>query len=371
MLESRTEGNDANQRNPLVQRRTGLLGRRAIARARSDQAPGQKRTFKMLMPIVNQVADGRTDAPAITKPRRCWGSDQLLQDRQRRPIARRQHDRTRRFGSIPTAQTIKTRMSSHQARVFRTTREVAVAEPPRGRDVSIWVWTRSSNSAKPLDRSSHGHDGPLSRRAGSRRSGTAIRRRSHANGAVARSATRPKSPSAVCDLPTCAAERQLSTPVDQRYTSANSMLQTDDPTIKRYGARSDGPGPNRAEQVALALERYVHQNGDQQELHAGFCHGGRSGRVSRRRLHRTRGAAGGAGSRLRHSVARGDRPGLRQAVPAASAITCGPKSICNGAWVPLDATLGQGGHRRRPSEADRLEPSTAPTPTAAFCRWPR
>ena len=130
-------------------------------------------------------------------------------------------------------------------------------------------------------------------------------------------------------------------PAPAEYTTANSVLQIDDPAIQQMAkeARGAEKDPNK---LAVMLEQYVHRSMSSSDLSQAF---GTAAEVAKSR----------SGDCTEHAVL---LAALARACGIPSRVAIGlvyverakafgyhmwTEVYLDGAWVPLDATLGQGG----------------------------
>jgi transglutaminase-like putative cysteine protease len=129
-------------------------------------------------------------------------------------------------------------------------------------------------------------------------------------------------------------------PAPPEYRQANSVLQIDDPTVRQM-AQDASSGQQDPTKVALALEKYVHDHMSASDLSQAF---GTAAEVARSQ----------SGDCTEHAVL---LAALARACDIAARVAIGlvyvdraqafgyhmwTEVYLDGAWVPLDATLGQG-----------------------------
>ena len=129
--------------------------------------------------------------------------------------------------------------------------------------------------------------------------------------------------------------------IDPRYTGPNSVLQTGDSTIQEMAAEARGEKTDPAA-VALALERYVHDTLSSHDLTQAFATAAevaktRSGDCTEHAvLLAALARACGIPSRVAIGLVYVDRAG-------GFGYHMWTEVLLDGTWIPLDATLGQGG----------------------------
>jgi transglutaminase-like putative cysteine protease len=233
-----------------------IRGFRALEQALEEQplAPGEKRSLKMLMPLVNQVADVQLVARDYESTKVLGVETKLLRIESRAELPGGQSLNstlwTDRHG-----QTIKTRIEALQQESFRTSRAVAVAPgggPTKfdlGSDLIVKLdhpLPRAHQTRRAVYRVElTGEDPAKVFASGETQSIRPLD--AHAAELTVRS-LRPG------DMPQAA---DTSGGVAKEYLTANSVLQIDDPRIQQMAQEAKGEAQG-ASQVALALERYVH-----------------------------------------------------------------------------------------------------------------
>ena len=336
--------------------RSAGFGRSNNRSSRKPLAPGEKRSLKMLMPLAQPGRRGgtcgrrsRVDLGAGRRSQACCESTSS-------PNCRAIKRSNSTVWTDSQGETIKTRIDALEQESFRTTREIALAPPTSdarfdlGSDLVVKL---PQPLADPHQRrlvryrvELAGGD-PAKVFASGPTQSVAIARRPHGDRDRAEPAARRSAGRNASEFP-------ASPVAGKEYSTANSVLQIDDPRVRQMAREAKGDATDPA-QIALALERYVHQRDDQEELLAGVCDRGRSGRIARGRLHRTRRAVGGAGPGLRHSVARGDRSGLRRERRRIW-LSHVDRNVSGRQLDAAGRDHGPGGHRRGAPEADRFQP---------------
>ncbi len=335
-LETTTKGTKQTSQIPWSK---DVRGFRAVEQSleRRPLKPGEKRKLKMLMPLLNQVAEVELAASDYETTAVLGLQTRLLRVE---CLARLPDDNTiaSTLWTDTSGQAIKTRMQGMQQESFRTSRELAIAEQPAGAKFDLGL----DMIVKP--------DKPLPEPQATRQvryqveladsdpsklfaSGPTQSVRSlgpHTAELTVRS-VRPGS------LPPA----QPAEPVGRQYTAANSVLQLDDPRVKAMALEARA-GAKTLTETALALERYVHTTVANKNFTQTFA---TAAEVAESR----------EGDCTEHAV-----------LLAALARVCGiPSRVAiglvyvesvggfgyhmwtemhlDGRWIPLDATLGRGG----------------------------
>jgi hypothetical protein len=337
IIETATKGSQQTTRIPWS---GDIRGFRAVEQSLEQQPlqPGQKRTLKMLMPVLNQVADLELTAHDYETTSVMGAKAKLL--------------RIEVVAGLPggngiastmwtdaQGQTIKTRVAAMQQESFRTTRELAIAEQPGGANFDL-----GNDVIVKLDK-------PLAKAHATRQ----VRYRVElASGDPAKVfATGPTQ--AIRSLGPHTAEltvrslrpgdstseKKPSEPVAKEYSVANSTLQTGDPRVKAMAQEAKGNITDRRE-LALALERYVHRTIAKKNFTQAFATAAEV-------------AASREGDCTEHAVL---LAALARACQIPARVVIGlvyvesvqgfgyhmwTEVYLDGQWTALDATLGQGG----------------------------
>ena len=307
---------------------------------RQPLAPGEKRTLRMLVPVLNQVADveliagdyemtpmlvGEQELSRVESSARLPDGNVLAEtlwlDRQGTPL--------------------KLRIEGIGQESFRTTEKLAKTDAPGGPSIDLG----SDMLVKVDPPLEHAPPDALVRYRVELTSGdpakvfasgptqTIRSLGPHAAELIVRS-IRPG------DLPV-AGTAAAAEPVDRQYTQANSVLQIDDPRIRKIAteARGDLTDPL---QVAQALERYVRRTMSTVDFSQAFATAAEV-------------AESHTGDCTEHAVL---LAALARACGIPSRVAIGlvyveaaggfgyhmwTEMYLDGCWVPFDATLGQGG----------------------------
>lgn len=257
VLEIKTKGRQEKANIPWS---SDIGGFRAIEQSlsRKPLAPGEKRSLKMLMPLVNQVAEVEIVAADRELTSVLGVEAKLLRVDVVAKLPGNQSLNSTLWTDT-AGETVKTRIETLQQESFRTTREIALApatsdaqfdlgsdlvvklpqplpDPHHKRRVRYRVELASGDPAKIFA------SGPT-QSVESLDDHTAI---------VTVRSLRPG------ETPGGAASGFPASPAaGKEYLSANSVLQIDDPRVRQTAREAKGDATDPA-QVALALERYVH-----------------------------------------------------------------------------------------------------------------
>ncbi len=336
ILETQTKGTRQTSKIPWSPE---IRGFRAVEQSleRAPIKPGEKRTLKMLLPVVNQIADVRL-AAADYETTSVLGIDARLL---RVESVARMPDGNALESTMwvdAQGQTIKTRVAAMQQESFRTTREVATATQPDGRPFDLGF----DAIVKP--------DKPLPGIHALRQARYQVEltnadpAKVFATGATQSvRSTGPKTAEiTVRSLPienTPAASS--AEPVGKAYTSPSAMLQSDDSRIVAMAEKARGAA-KAPSQIAVALERYVHDTVSNKNFSQTFA---TAAEVAESR----------EGDCTEHAVllaalARACGIPSRVAIGLVYVESAGgfgyhmwTEAYLDGRWVPLDATLGRGG----------------------------
>lgn len=337
VIETNTKGSQITDR---IAWSDEIRGFRAVEQSleRQPLKPGEKRTLKMLMPLVNQVADVELTARDLETTSVLGVKTKLLRIES---IARMSDGNSIASAQWTDAQgqTIKTRVEALQQESYRTTRELAIAEQPPGTSFDL-----GSDLIVKLPRPLAGAHQTKQVRyrvelaaadpakvfaTGATQSVRALD--PHTAEVTVRS-LRPK------DLPPAdkAAPR-----VAREYLIANNVLQTGDPRVRAMAEEGKGKATSPRE-VAVALERYVHRIMTTKNFKQAFA---TAAEVAESR----------EGDCSEHAVL---LAALARACQIPSRVAIGlvyvdssagfgyhmwTEMYLDGYWVPMDAVLGQGG----------------------------
>ncbi len=337
VIETHTKGSQTTDR---IAWSDEIRGFRAVEQSleRQPLKAGEKRTLKMLMPLINQVADVELTARDFETTTVLGVQTKLL----RIETVARLPDGNR-IGSTQwtdaQGQTIKTRVEALQQESYRTTRELAIAEQPAGatfdlgsdlivkpprplanphqtREVRYRVELASEDPAKVFASGAT----------------QAVRSVNPHTAEVTVRSLRPR------DLPPA---DKASEPVAAKYTAANNVLQIDDPRVQAMAREGKGNAANTRD-VAIGLERYVHRVMTKKNFKQAFA---TAAEVAESR----------EGDCSEHAVL---LAALARACQIPSRVAIGlvyvdsaagfgyhmwTEMYLDGWWVPMDAVLGQGG----------------------------
>ncbi len=338
VLETKTKGNSQTARIPWSK---DIRGFRAIEQSLEQEPmkPGEKRTLKMLMPVLNQVAGVELAAKDLEETSVLGAKPKLLRVESVAKLPGG-NEMASTIWTDPQGQAIKTRMEAMQQESFRTTRQLAIAEEPAGvsfdlgSDVLVKLdkpLTGAHQSKEIRYRVELAAGDPAKAFA----SGTTQSVRSlgpHLAEVTVRS-VRPG------DLPP--GGNSAAAPTDKEYTTANNVLQIDDPRIKAMAKEARGAAKTPRD-VAVALERYVHRAVTKKNFSQAFA---TAAEVAESR----------EGDCTEHAVL---LAALARACEIPARVAMGLVYVANqggfgyhmwtevyldGQWIPLDATLGEGG----------------------------
>jgi hypothetical protein len=340
VIEVGTKGRSETTRIPWSDE---IGGFRAVEQSleRRPLAPGEKRSLKMLMPLVNQVADVELAAGAIESTSVLGIETKLLRIETSAQLAGGQTLNSTLWVDA-AGQTIKTRIEALEQESFRTTRELARAEGSPatfdlGSDLIVKVdpplenphETRLARYRVELaagDPAKVFAAGPTQtvRSLGPHTAEITVRRIRPAD---ARHATQ--------------AATVANAAVDKEYLASNSVLQIDDPRVRQMADEGRGSSADPTD-VALALERYVHRVMTRRNFSQAFS---TAAEVAETR----------EGDCTEHAVL---LAALARACGIPSRVAIGlvyveraggfgfhmwTEMLLDGQWTPFDATLGQGG----------------------------
>jgi hypothetical protein len=250
-----------------------ILGFRGIEQSLADKplAPGEKRSLKMLMPLVNQVAEVELTAidhettPVLGVEAKLLRVDSVARLPGNQSIASTQW--TDADGEV-----IKSSVAALQQDSFRTTREVALAPAGEGAKLDLGLDLFVKVEA-PLVRPHETRevtyrvelkDGDPSKVFATGPTQSVKSLGPHTAEITVRS-LRPNDNAA----------KSLGEPAGQgapgaEYTAANSVLQIDDPLVRKMAAEAKGTATKPAD-VAIALEHYVHGAISEKNFSHGFA----------------------------------------------------------------------------------------------------
>ncbi len=299
--------------------------------------PGQQRTFKMLMPLINQIAEVELSARDYEMTLVLGIQTKLLKIE---CIARLPDNQSieSTLWTDAEGQTIKTRVAALEQESYRTSRELALAAGTTGATIDL-----GSDLTVKLDRPfPQAHRTRLARYRVELASGDpakifssgvtqSVRSLDAHTAEVTVRSLRPGDPGAA----------RSSAPVAQEYTAANSVLQIDDPRIRAMAHEAQGNATD-PRQTAIALERYVHQAMTKKNFSQAFA---TAAEVAESR----------EGDCTEHAVL---LAALARACGIPSRVAIGlvylesldgfgyhmwTEMFLDGQWRPLDAIMGQGG----------------------------
>lgn len=337
LLETESKGRRQTTRMPWSGE---VQGFRAVEASleREPLAPGQKRTLKMLMPLVNQVAEVDLLARDFETTSVLGVETRLLRvDSVARLPGGQSMNSTLWLDA--QGQAIKTHISAFNQESFRTSRELAEAratgtarfdlgsdlivkpnrpmmDPYQTRQVRYRVELADGNPAQAFASGSTQSVQPLDE---------------HAAEVTVRSVRPGSAPAPGAAAPT----------PDAKFTAANSVLQSDDAKIIAM-AREGRGGATRPSDVAIALERYVHQAVTKKDFSQAFA---TAAEVAESR----------EGDCTEHAVL---LAALLRACEIPSRVAIGlvyvesaggfgyhmwTEAYLEGQWIPLDAIMGRGG----------------------------
>ncbi len=266
VITTQTQGRKETSRLALP---SGTRGFRAVEQSLADEPmkPGEKRSFKMLMPLVNQVADVELSAGDFEQTLVLGVAVRLLRIESTARLTDGQSMDTDLWTN-ERGDVIKTRVAALQQESFRTTAEIAQApagetgqldlgldlfvkvEPPlkqphETREVVYRVELAEGDPAKVFA------DGPTQ----------TVKSLSRHVAEVTVRSMRPGDPSDSAGK---------AEPPDSQYIGANSVLQLDDVRLKQMAAEAKGDA-KQPNEIALALERYVHNAVKEKNFSSGFA----------------------------------------------------------------------------------------------------
>jgi hypothetical protein len=335
VIEVQTKGRTQSLRSPW---QPGTGGFRAVERSLETRPlqPGEKRKLRMLVPLLNQVADVEMEAKSLEGTRLLGSEARLLRVES---IARLPDGQA--LNSVlwvdSDGQSIKTRIETLDQESFRTTRDVAVSEASPaefdlGSDLIVKVDPPLANphatrrvryrvelaSGDPLKVFPSGPTQEV-RKAGE-----------HAAEITVHSIR-------LADLP----DKGANAAAPSAFLAANSVLQIDDPRIQAMAKEAGGDETDPV-RVALALEAYVHRAITQRNFSQAFS--------TAAEVAETREGDCTEHAVLLAALARARGIGSRVAIGLVYVDSAGgfgfhmwTELYLRGQWVPFDATLGRGG----------------------------
>jgi hypothetical protein len=337
VIETSTKGSQQTTRIPWSNE---IRGFRAVEQSLEQQPlkPGEKRTLKMLMPVLNQVADVELAGHDYETTLVMGAKARLLRVEVVAHLPGGNGIESTMWTDAQ-GQTIKTRVEGMQQESYRTSRELAIAEQPGGANFDL-----GNDVVVKLDQPIvKGHATRHVRYRVELTSGDpakifaagptqAIRSLGpHATEITVRS-LRPGD---------AASGKKSSEPAAKQYSAANSTLQISDPRVKAMAQEAKGNLTN-SQQIAVALERYVYRTIAKKNFTQAFATAAEV-------------AASREGDCTEHAVL---LAALARVCQIPSRVAIGlvyvdsvqgfgyhmwTEVYLDGQWIPLDATLGQGG----------------------------
>jgi hypothetical protein len=335
VITTETQGRKATQRIPWNK---DVLGFRAVEQSLSTKPmkPGESRTLKMLMPVVNQVAEVELKARELETTLVMGVETRLLPINSVSRLPDNQALETTLWTDAD-GEVIKSQAALKQES-FRTTKQIALAPPGKttsfdlGLDLFVKV---DPPLADPLHASEVVYrveltDGDPAKVFASGPTQSVKSLGPHVAEITVRS-IRPgeANPSPAEDAPRA------------EYSAPNSVLQTDDTEIRKMAAEAKGAAKTPVE-LAVALEKYVHGAVNEKNFSHGFA---TAAEVAQSR----------AGDCTEHAVL---LAALARVVGLPSRVAIGlvyveraggfgyhmwTEVFLDGRWLPLDAILGAGG----------------------------
>ncbi len=299
--------------------------------------PAQQRTFKMLMPLINQIAEVELSARDYEMTSVLGIQTKLLKIES---IAHLPDDQTieSTLWTDGEGRTIKTRVAALEQESYRTSRELALAAGTTGATIDL-----GSDLTVKLDRPfPQARQSRLARYRVELASGDPAKIFASGVTQSVRSLDAHTAEVTVRSLrPGDAAAAPSSVLVAHEYTVANSVLQIDDPRVRAMAREAQGNAMN-PRQSAIALERYVHQAMTKKNFSQAFA---TAAEVAESR----------EGDCTEHAVL---LAALARACGIPSRVAIGlvylesldgfgyhmwTEMYLDGQWCPLDAIMGQGG----------------------------
>jgi Transglutaminase-like superfamily len=336
VIEVGTKGRSETARLPWSDE---IGGFRAVEQSleRRPLAAGEKRSLKMLMPLVNQVADVELSAGTIESTSVLGIESKLLRIETSAQLAGGQTLNSTLWVDA-AGQTIKTRIEALEQESFRTTRALALA------DGSPATFDLGSDLIVKLDPPlENAHETRLVRYRVELSGGDPAKVFASGPTQSVRSLGPHEAEITVRSIRPSDARHatQQGAAVDKEYLASNSVLQIDDPRVRQMAEEGRGSATDPAD-VALALERYVHRVMTRRNFSQAFS---TAAEVAETR----------EGDCTEHAVL---LAALARACGIPSRVAIGlvyveraggfgfhmwTEMLLDGQWTPFDATLGQGG----------------------------
>ncbi len=338
-ITTETQGRKATNRIPWT---AGTQGFRAIEHS-LEQKPllaGERRALKMLMPIINQVAEVELVASEqeVTK---VLGSDvRLLRIESKSRLPGNQAiDST--LWTDERGQVIKTSMAALDQQSFRSTKEIALSpiDTKGGLDLGLDLFVKIDPPLKNVRQLSEityrvelAEADPQQVFAND--STQSVKSLGPHTAEITVRSLRPTQASVADKV-------AKSPPPGAEYKMANSILQIDDPAIRKLAVEGRGAAETPVD-IAIALERFVHVTVQEKNFSHGFA---TAAEVAQSR----------AGDCTEHAVLlaallRAEGIPSRVAIGLVyveSAASLGyhmwTEAYLDGVWVPLDAIVANGG----------------------------
>jgi hypothetical protein len=331
-----TQGRSATARIPWSPEVRGFRGIEQSLAGQPMQ-PGETRSLRMLVPVVNEVAAVELAARDLENTRLLGIEARLLRIDAVTKLSSGAIQST--LWTDPQGEVIKTRIAALEQESIRTTRALATApggsqkefdlgldlivkvDPPLAtphetRKVRYRVTPAYGNVAETFA------EGPTQ----------SVRTLDDGSAEITVTSLRPGQLSKPAEPPAA---------VGPEYTSANSILQVDDPLIQQMARQAKGTATAPAD-VAIALERFVHRAVGEKNFSHGFATAAEV-------------AASREGDCTEHAVL---LAALARACGIPSRVAIGLVYVerlggfgyhmwtevhIDGRWVPLDGIMGQGG----------------------------
>jgi hypothetical protein len=338
VITTETQGRKSSSRMPWS---SDVRGFRGVEQSLSEKPlmPGEKRSLKMLMPVVNQIAAVELAAATMLEPTRVLGVEtNLLRIECVSRLPANQIMETTLWTDA-AGEVIKTSMTALQQESFRTTQQTALTPAVKAGqlDLGVDLFVKVDPPlAKPLKTREVTYrveltDGDPTKVFASGPTQSVKSLGPHVAEVTVRS-IRPGDTAmsnVTADKPT------------PEYATANSVLQIDDPQIRKMATEAKGNAKTPAE-LAVALERYVHGAVSEKNFSHGFA---TAAEVAESR----------AGDCTEHAVL---LAALARVVGLPSRVAIGlvyvdragafgyhmwTEVFLDGRWIPLDAIQGGGG----------------------------
>ena len=328
IIETSTKGSQQTTRIPWSNE---IRGFRAVEQSLEQQPlkPGQKRALKMLMPVLNQVADVELTARDFETTSVMGAKARLLRVEVVAHLPGGNGIESTMWTDA-AGQAIKTRVEGMQQESYRTSRELAIAEQPGGANFDL-----GNDVVVKLDQ-------PIVKAHATRQVRYRVELTSGDPAQAVRSLGAHAAEVTVRSLrPGDATSGKKSSEPAKEYVAANSTLQTLDPRVKAMAQEAKGNLTNPG-QIAVALERYVYRTIAKKNFTQAFATAAEV-------------AASREGDCTEHAVL---LAALARACQIPSRVAIGlvyvepvqgfgyhmwTEVYLDGQWIPLDATLGQGG----------------------------